>query len=102
MFAHGLFSGAKQDPPKAAPVRFLGLPTHCTSESIAIGEISWLAISETVLISAIASWIAFRKDTMFWIALGSSVAPITLLRTEDSNRAAWGFYDHWSHKISDA
>lgn len=57
---------------------------HCTPESAAKGEVSALAILETVLATSISVWIAWRHQTTTHLLVGAVVAPFLLLRTEAS------------------
>jgi len=62
---------------------------HSTPESSDAGEPSVLAIVETLVVSAISYWIAWRWGTVQHIAIGACVAPLLLLRTEESQALAF-------------
>lgn len=55
-------------------------------ESVAKGEPTVQAISETLIATAISVWIVVHFGTWTHVAIGSCVAPLLLLRTEDSCR----------------
>ena len=77
---------------------------HSTKESTAAGEPSVLAIVETLLASAVLIWLSIHFNTTRWLAVAVCLAPLTLLRTEESvlrglrwkewwdvgNRFTWG------------
>jgi hypothetical protein len=87
--------------PRAArsPYRLLGCLLHGTSstepmrlqatrESCDQGEITVLAIIETVLAVALLVFLSIWFDTTHWLAGACLLSPLLLLRTEDSVRLA--------------
>lgn len=57
---------------------------YSTNESARRGEVSVLAIVETLLAMGTSVWIAVRFDTWIHVAVGGIVAPLLLLRTDVS------------------
>jgi len=57
---------------------------YSTAESVDKGEISLLAILETILATAIAIYLSVTFDSFKWIAWSACIAPFLLLRTEQS------------------
>ncbi len=57
---------------------------HSTLESVEAGEVSVLAVLETVLAVSVALYVAFRFDYTMHIAFGAIVAPFLMLRTTRS------------------
>lgn len=57
---------------------------HSTRESVEAGEISVLAIVETLAAMLLSIFIAVQFGTLKWIAVSCCVAPLLLLRTEKS------------------
>lgn len=57
-----------------------------TNESAAAGVPSVLAIVETLVASAVLVWLSLHYNTARWLAVAVCLAPLTLLRTEDSVR----------------
>lgn len=55
-------------------------------ESVERGEITVLAIVETIAMVTLSAWIAIRYGTVKHIAIGACVAPLLLLRTERSTQ----------------
>jgi hypothetical protein len=57
---------------------------YSTSESIDAGEVSLLAIAETICATWIVVYLALWRESLFSIALATVIAPLLLLRTNDS------------------
>ncbi len=57
---------------------------YSSKESTAAGEPSVLAIVEILLSSTVLIWLSIHHDTTRWLAIAICLAPLTLLRTEDS------------------
>ena len=57
---------------------------YSTPESVRAGEVTVLAIVETVIAVTIAIYIASRRNTLMHIAIAASIAPFLLLRTNDA------------------
>jgi len=57
---------------------------YSTRESTNEGEVSALAILETLLAAGLLLGISLHYDTSRWLAVAVCLAPLTLLRTEDS------------------
>ncbi|WP_353571905.1 hypothetical protein [Candidatus Albibeggiatoa sp. nov. BB20] len=57
---------------------------YCTVESAANNEFSVLAAIESVVAVSLSLWVAWHYETVLYIAIASAVAPLLLLRTEDS------------------
>lgn len=57
---------------------------YSTAESVDKGEISLLAIVETILATAVAIYLAVTFNSLRWIAWSACIAPFLLLRTEQS------------------
>lgn len=57
---------------------------HCTDESIAAGQISVLAVIETLAAVALYWWLSFRFEWPWFSMVGLIAAPILLLRSEKS------------------
>ncbi len=70
------------DAPKAIPPR--RWVWHCTEDSIAAGQISLLALAETLAAVALYWWLSFHFE-WHWFSLVSLIAaPMLLLRSEES------------------
>lgn len=59
---------------------------HATRESVDEGEVSALAVAETLLAVAVLVMLSLWFDTLKWLAGASCLAPLLLLRTDDSVR----------------
>ena len=55
-----------------------------TPESVRQNEPSVLAIAETILACGFSFWLALRYGTWWHVAVGASIAPFLLLRTDSS------------------
>jgi hypothetical protein len=64
-------------------------------ESVARGEVSFLAIAETVLAIALAFYLSAHFNTLRWLAAAMCVSPLLLLRTEESTRLGIEYFDRW-------
>jgi hypothetical protein len=63
-------------------------------ESVAKGEVSVLAIVETLLAIALVFYLSAHFDTMRWLSVAMCVSPLLLLRTEESTRLGIELWDH--------
>lgn len=72
---------------------------HSTPESSDAGEPSALAIVETLAAVSISFWIAWRWGTVQHIAIGACVAPLLLLRTEESQELALRWVEKWGNPL---
>ena len=62
-------------------------------ESVARGEVSILAIVETLLAIALVFYLSAHFNTLRWLAVAMCVSPLLLLRTEESTRLAIEWYE---------
>jgi len=71
-----------------------------TPESVRAGEVTWLALLETVLATGVAVYVAAKHQTVAYIVIGACLSPFALLRSEKSSKLAWYWYttlyDWWS------
>jgi hypothetical protein len=65
-------------------------------ESVARGEVSILAIIETVLAIALVFYLSAHFNTLRWLAVAMCVSPLLLVRTQESTRLAVKWFDAWS------
>ena len=68
-------------------------------ESVARGEVSILAIVETLLAIALVFYLSAHFNTLRWLAVAMCVSPLLLLRTEESTRLGIEWFDriwHWN------
>ena len=63
-------------------------------ESVARGEVSILAIVETLLAIALVFYLSAHFNTLRWLAVAICVSPLLLLRTEESTRLAIEWSDY--------
>jgi hypothetical protein len=64
-------------------------------ESVAKGEVSVLAIVETLLAIALVFYLSAHFNTLRWLAVAMCVSPLLLLRTEESTRLGIKWFDNW-------
>jgi hypothetical protein len=50
-------------------------------DSVRRGEVSVLAVIETIVATAISIWLAWRVGTIQYVVIASAIAPFLLLRT---------------------
>ena len=62
-------------------------------ESVARGEVSILAIVETLCAIALVFWLSSHFNTLRWLAIAMCVSPLLLLRTEESTRLGIEWFD---------
>src|SRR5271157_2153847 len=74
---------------------------HSTTESVDKGEISLLAILETILATAIAIYLSVKFDSLKWIAWPACVAPFFLLRTQDSIKLGFKLFLKIGYQFTD-
>jgi hypothetical protein len=68
-------------------------------ESVARGEVSILAIIETLLAIALVFYLSTHFNTVRWLAIAMCVSPLLLLRTEESTRLGIKWWDWWMEKV---
>ena len=66
---------------------------YSTSESAEQGEISALAIVETLVAMSLTIWIAVRYQTVVHVAISGCIAPFLLLRTQASTKLALSWFE---------
>lgn len=64
-------------------------------ESVAKGEVSVLAIVETLCAIALVFYLSSHFNTLRWLAIAMCVSPLLLLRTEESTRLGIELFDRW-------
>jgi hypothetical protein len=62
------------------------LRLYSTPASVEAGEVSLLAIAETIAATSIVVYFAIWRDSLFFIAITAIAAPSLLLRTEESQK----------------
>src|ERR1039458_9239122 len=62
-------------------------------ESVAKGEVSVLAIVETLLAIALVFYLSAHFNTLRWLSVAMCVSPLLLLRTEESTRRGIDWFD---------
>src|SRR5687767_14545629 len=67
-------------------------------ESVARGEVTVLAIVETLLAIALVFYLSKHFNTLRWLAVAMYVSPLLLLRTEESTRLGI----EWWYRASNA
>jgi len=72
-----------------------------SKESVARGEVSILAIIETLLAVILVFYLSAHFNTLSWLAVTMCVSPLLLLRTEKSTRLGIEWWDLWVEKIVD-
>ena len=65
-------------------------------ESVARGEVSILAIVETLLAIALVFYLSAHFNTLRWLAVAMCVSPLLLLRTAESTRLGIEWFDRWA------
>ena len=65
-----------------------------SKESVAKGEVSVLAIVETLCAIALVFYLSSHFNTLRWLAIAMCVSPLLLLRTEESVRLGIEWFDH--------
>ena len=65
-----------------------------SKESVAKGEVSVLAIVETLCAIALVFYLSAHFNTLRWLAIAMCVSPLLLLRTEESTRLGIKWFDH--------
>ena len=66
-----------------------------SKESVAKGEVSVLAIVETLCAIALVFYLSSHFNTLRWLAIAMCVSPLLLLRTEESTRLGIEWLDRW-------
>jgi hypothetical protein len=72
-----------------------------SKESVAKGEVSVLAIVETLCAIALVFWLSSHFNTLRWLAIAMCVSPLLLLRTEESTRLGIKWWDRFKGALSD-
>jgi hypothetical protein len=73
-------------------------------ESVARGEVSILAIVETLLAMALAFYLSRHFNTLRWLAVAMCFSPLLLLRTEASARLGIAWFERsqkWANALFD-
>src|SRR3954451_17145523 len=70
-----------------------------TEESVARGEVSILAIIETLLAIALVFYLSAHCNTLRWLAVAMCVSPLLLLRTEESVRLGIKYWHWWAEQV---
>jgi len=70
-----------------------------SKESVAKGEVSVLAIVETLLAIALVFYLSSHFNTLRWLAIAMCVSPLLLLRTEESTRLGIKWWDWWDANV---
>jgi hypothetical protein len=65
-------------------------------ESVTRGEVSILAIVETLLAIALVFYLSAHFNTLRWLAIAMCVAPLLLLRTDESTRLGVDWFKAWA------
>lgn len=68
-------------------------------DSVARGEVSILAIVETLLAITLVFYLSAHFNTLRWLAAAMCVSPLLLLRTEKSTRLGIEWWDFWVEKV---
>jgi len=71
-----------------------------SKESVAKGEVSVLAIVETLCAIALVFYLSSHFNTLRWLAIAMCVSPLLLLRTEVSTRLAIDWFDQIIPRLS--
>lgn len=66
---------------------------YSTPQSAEDGEVSLLAIVETILASGFSIYVAFRWNVVAHIAIGAAVAPLLMLRTPESTKLGFDLFE---------
>ena len=76
--------------------KWLGLAWHCTPQSIKKGEVTWLAVLETLVAVIIYWFIAWYWHTHTHLLVSACIAPLLLLRSRQSVELGkkW-LHDYW-------
>lgn len=75
---------------------------YSTQESVEAGEVSLLAVLETIVAASIALFVGLRWDYTAHIAFGAIVAPFLMLRTDRSTRLGVDAFDRVVDSLSTA
>jgi hypothetical protein len=74
-----------------------------TSVTVDNGDVSLVAIGETLLAIAISFLIVLRWQDIHHLAVGVALSPLLLMRTPYSTRLCWATYGHltalWYHRF---
>jgi len=68
-----------------------------SQESVAKGEVSLLAICETLIAIALVFYLAAHFNTLHWLAFAICVSPLLLLRTDKSTELGIKWWERWSN-----
>jgi hypothetical protein len=92
-------AGTNQETPSIIARDPAGIRLYSSRESVDAGEISLLAISETIAATLIVVYLALWRQSLFFIALTVLAAPSLLLRTEESQRRALKMFEYRFRRI---
>ena len=70
-----------------------------SKESVTKGEVSILAIFETLLAIALVFYLSAHFNTLRWLAVAMFVSPLLLLRTEKSTRQGIEWFNAWTDSM---
>jgi hypothetical protein len=70
-----------------------------SKKSVARGEVSILAIVETLLAMALVFYLSAHFNTLRWLAIAMCLSPLLLLRTEESTRLAIKWFDNYQQSF---
>lgn len=93
---------ARRDANRARLTLEMRLVLHSTPDSVVRGDVSLMAISETLLAVAVSLFIALRWNDLHHVAVAVVLAPLLLMRTHHSTRLCWLTYGRltglWYHR----
>jgi hypothetical protein len=70
-----------------------------SKESVAKGEVSVLAIVETLCAIALVFYLSSHFNTLRWLAIAMCVSPLLLLRTTQSSRMGIKWFNNWIKRL---
>ncbi len=73
-----------------------------TPESVKCGEVSMLAIVETLTAIALVFYLSVYLNSLRWLAIAMCLSPLLLLRTEKSTELAIKWIDPWFERLPDS
>jgi hypothetical protein len=73
----------------------VGMRLVSTPESVKRGEVSMLAIVETLVAIGLVFFLSAHFNTLRWLGFAACVAPLLLLRTEASTKFGIEWIDRW-------
>ncbi len=81
------------EPEPDGAYRLFGMRLRSTEASVKAGEVSLLAVLETLAAVFLVFYLSLYFNTLGWLAMAASVAPLLLLRTDTSIRRAIEWWD---------